>query len=83
MWSLMNLNALRFLSTPYRLCCSSSGGSIGFKLRLNLEFDSCGILIFTNLPSEFLDHWNINSYMKNKTTPNKNKTILPKRFSVS
>ena len=35
-----------------------------FKIRLNSESDSYGILIFTNLPSEFLNHWNINSYMK-------------------
>ena len=65
MWSLMDLNALRFLSIPYRLCCSSGGGSIRLKFRTNSESDSYGILTFTNLPSEFLNHWNINSYMKN------------------
>ena len=61
MWFLMDLYALGFLSTPYSLCCSSGGGSIGFKCRHNLEFDSYVILIFTNLPYEFLNHWNINS----------------------
>ena len=35
------------------------------KLRLNSEYDSYGIMIFTNMPSKFLNHWNINSYMKN------------------
>ena len=68
MWSLMDLNALGFLSTPCRLYCSSSGGSIGFKFKLNLESGSCEILTLTNFPSEFLIHWNINSYKKNKTT---------------
>ena len=69
MWSLMDLNALRFLSTPYRLNYSSCGGSIGSEFRLTLESVSCdsyGILILTNLLLEFLNHWNINSYMKAK-----------------
>ena len=35
------------------------------KLRLNFESYSYGIMIFTNLPSEFINHWNINSYMEN------------------
>ena len=73
MWSLMDLNVLRFLSTLY---CSSCGGSIGSKFRLTLEYvscDSCGTLILTNLPFEFLNHWNINSYMQNRTAPKRNK----------
>ena len=61
MWSLMNLYSLGFLSIPCRLCCSLGGGSIGFKFRLNLESDPCGILTLTNLPSEFLIYLNINS----------------------
>ena len=36
-----------------------------FKFKPNLESDSCGILILTNLPFEFLNHWNINFYMEN------------------
>ena len=76
MWSPMGQNALRFLSIPYSLCCSSCGGSIRSKFRLTLGSVSCdsyGILILTNLPFEFLKHWNINSYMKNRTTPTRNK----------
>ena len=54
------------------------------KLRLNSESDSYGILIFTNLPSEFLNHWNINSYMKNTRQHQKEtKTILPKRLMLA
>ena len=56
MWSLMDLNVLGFLSNPYRLCCSSDGGSIGFKFRFNSDSDSCGILTLTNQPLEFLIH---------------------------
>ena len=77
-WSLVDLNALRFLSTPYGLCCSSCGGSIGFKFRLNSESDSCGILTLTNLPFEFLIDWNINSYMKNRATPKRKKNSTKK-----
>ena len=47
MWSLMDLNALRFLSTSCALCCSSCGGSIGSKFKLTLGSISCGILILT------------------------------------
>ena len=73
MLSLMDLYALGFLSTPYRLCCSSGGGSIGFKFRLNSESDSRGILTLTNLPFEFLIHWNINFYKRNRTPPKREK----------
>ena len=76
MWSLMDLNALEFVSTSYRLSCSSGGGFIRFKFRLNLECD-CGILTLTSFPSEFMIHWNINSYGKNRTTPKK---IKKKQF---
>ena len=51
-------------------------GFIGSKFRLTLGSVSCdsyGIVILTNLPFEFLNYWNINSYMKNKTTPTRNK----------
>ena len=49
------------------------------KLRLNSESNSYGIMNFTNLPFEFLNHWNINSYMKNTEQHQKEtKTILPK-----
>ena len=83
MWSLMDLYALGFLSIPYRLCCSSDEGSIGFKFRLNLESDSCGILTLTNLPSEFLIHWNITPTGKTGQHQREKKTILPKRINVS
>ena len=78
MWSLMDLYALGFLFLPYRLCCSSGRGSIGFKFKLNSESDSCGILTLTSLPSESLIQWNINSYRKNRTNTKqeRKKTIL-------
>ena len=82
MRSLMDLNALGFLSTPYRLRFSSGGGSFGFKFSPNSESDSCGIIILTNLPSEFLNHYNIISYMKNKETPKRNKNNYTKRINV-
>ena len=51
------------------------------RFKPNSESDSCRILIFTNLPYEFLNHWNINSYMKNTGQHQKEtKTILPKRL---
>ena len=59
MLSLMDLYALRFLSTPYCLCCSLCGGSIVLKFKLTSESDSCcsyGILILNNLAFEFLNH---------------------------
>ena len=54
------------------------------KLRLNSESDSYGILFFTNLPSEFLNHWNINSYMKDTGQhEQETKTIMLEMVKVS
>ena len=54
------------------------------KFKPNSEFDSYRILIFTNLLSEFLNHWNINSYMKNTGQhQQETKTSLLERVKVS
>ena len=54
------------------------------KFKPNSESDSYRILIFTNMPSEFLNHWNINSYMKNTGQhQQETKTILPKRLMIA
>ena len=78
-WSLMDLNALRFLSTPCWLCCFSCGGSIGSKFRFTSLSNSYGTLVLTNLPFVFLVNWNINSYMENRTTPTRNKNNSTKK----
>ena len=54
------------------------------KFKPNSEPDSYRILIFTNMPFEFLNHWNINSYMKNiRQHQKETKTILPKRLTLA
>ena len=59
--------------------CSLGGGSIVLKLRLNSESNSCGILIFTNMPSEFLNHWNILLHEKHRTIPIRNKNNFARK----
>ena len=60
-------------------------GSIGSEFRLTLEsvsYDSYGILILTNQNLEFLNNWNINSYMKTKQHQ-REIFFLPKMVNVS
>ena len=73
MWSLMDLYALRFLSTGYRLCYSSSGSSIWSVFKFSPESGSCGKLTLTSLPFEFLTHSNMHPYWKNRATTKRDK----------
>ena len=80
MWSLMDLYALGFLCIPCWLYCSSSGGSIWSLFKLTSQPCSYGALILSNLPSIFLSHWFINSYVNKTTHQQEAKTRLPKRL---
>ena len=55
------------------------------KLIFNSELDSCRILTLINLPSEFLTHYNMHPYWKNRATTkrDKGKTILPKGLKLA
>ena len=80
MWSLMDFYALGSLCIPYCLYCSSGGGSILSLFKLTSHAFSCGALILSNMPTVFLSHRYINSYMNKTTHQQEAKTRLPKRL---